>query len=482
MKTSKLLVLGLALLLWIFAPAAGADEALQDASPEASAAAEEIPAELAEEIPAELAGDVGEAAPMPLEDPIGQGDAAAEPMADELAAAPEDLKPMGGEAESFEVDPEAGLAAQGLDPENLSGLETVVPAPEPAPGPTPQLGMVGWDSQGREGRIHVVVSGDTLWDVSDAYLGTPWVWPSIWQDNQAIENPHLIFPGDHIWITPWEMRKLTPDEVADLLAGPPAAPEPEIDAEPIVVPTEPESEVVAPVAVVQEERPTVLVSNREKVGLVTSEEVEASASIVSSVVKRVMLSQNDDVWIGLGEDDVEVGDEFTIYRIQEKVYDPETNRMLGYHVHMLGWLEVTEVNAETALARIRESTLDIAVTDRIMPRQVEPAEVAVLPSPGDIRGQISFLAQQRTLMGTLEYVFLNRGTLDGLEVGSPLEVYRDGFMANETTRGERVEIPDRVVADLLVVKAEPEVSVALIRHTAEELALGDLFRGVNPIE
>ena len=475
MKTSKLLVLGCALLLLRVAPAAGQDEVLPvEDAPEAAAAWEEVPAE--------LAADAGET--MPPEQPLAPEEAAPlEPMAAEGEALPGEpmavegeLEPMGGEAESFE-DPEAGLAAESLDPEALTGLDAAVPAPTPAP----ELGMVGWDSEGRQGRIHVVVSGDTLWDVSDAYLGTPWVWPSIWQDNQAIENPHLIFPGDHIWITPWEMRKVTPEEVADLLAGPPAAPEPE-PVEPVFVPSEPEPEVVAPVAVVSEERPLVRVSNREKVGLVTSDVVEASASIVSSVVKRVMLSQGDDVWIGLGEDDVEVGDQFTIFRVQEKVYDPETSRMLGYHVHMLGWLEVVKVNAESAQAQIRESTLDIAVTDRLMPRQVEPEEIAVLPSPGDIRGQISFLAQQRTIMGTMEYVFLNRGTLDGLEVGSPLEVYRDGFMAKETTRGEKVEIPDRVVADLLVVKAEPEVSVALIRHTHEELAMGDLFRGINPAE
>jgi hypothetical protein len=40
-------------------------------------------------------------------------------------------------------------------------------------------------------------------------------------------------------------------------------------------------------------------------------------------------------------------------------------------------------------------------------------------------------------------------------------------------------VPDRVVADLLVVKAQPEASVALIRHTEEELALGDHFRGAQ---
>ena len=32
-------------------------------------------------------------------------------------------------------------------------------------------------------------------------------------------------------------------------------------------------------------------------------------------------------------------------------------------------------------------------------------------------------------MGMTDYVYLNRGELDGLEVGSPLEVYRTGWQA-----------------------------------------------------
>jgi hypothetical protein len=38
-------------------------------------------------------------------------------------------------------------------------------------------------------------------------------------------------------------------------------------------------------------------------------------------------------------------------------------------------------------------------------------------------------------------------------------------------------VSDRVVADLLVVRAEPRASVALVRRTDEELTLGDFFRG-----
>ncbi|MCP5066046.1 MAG: LysM peptidoglycan-binding domain-containing protein, partial [bacterium] len=78
---------------------------------------------------------------------------------------------------------------------------------------------MGEDQNGRTGRLHTVLKGDTLWDISDAYLGTPWVWPSIWKDNGEIKNPHRIHPGDRLWITPHETRPASDAEGAEVLAG-----------------------------------------------------------------------------------------------------------------------------------------------------------------------------------------------------------------------------------------------------------------------
>lgn len=365
--------------------------------------------------------------------------------------------------------------------------ETALPAADDADGlgfdSYPPLGAVGYDGEGRRGRIHIVVRGDTLWDISDTYLGTSWVWPSIWQDNGEIENPHLIYPGNRIWITPSEMRQITAEEAASMLSnlppeqGAPAATEELAFDEPdlALAPT-PE---FAPAISEPIELGMLRVSSRESVGLITPSQFEASASIVGRVPERVYVAQEDDVFIGLGESDVEVGDQFTAFQIREKVFDPDSGMLLGYHVEILGWLEVRETFPETSLANIRMSTGEMQEGVRVIPREPLPIEIPLRVSPEGVEGRISFFPQERVVIGSNDFVYLNRGTIDGLEVGSPLDVYRSGYSATESARRDRVLVPDFVIGTMVVVRAEAESSVALVTTAKTELALGDRFRGAD---
>jgi nucleoid-associated protein YgaU len=394
-------------------------------------------------------------------------------------AAPEGEAPMlaetveGADASASPEEAWSEPVPASMDPSAVEPMAAQGETGEMAAAP-PALGAIGYDSEGRRGRIHIVIARDTLWDISNAYLGTSWVWPSIWRDNADIENPHLIHPGDHIWITPNEMRRVTPEEAALLLAnqpdpGSPAAAE-DLGPEPVLA--EPTPELSEPI-----DRGSYRVSSRESAGLVTPDQLDASASIVDRLPERILMSQEDECFIGLGEGDVEVGDQLTIFRTNVKVFDPDTGRLLGYHVDLLGWLEVRETFPETSRASIRMSTGEIEVDDRVIPREPLPPEIAIQASPQEVEGKISFFPDKRVLMGFNDFVYLNRGTLDGLEVGSPLEVYRPGRMASESTRNERVQVPDVVVADMLVVRVEAESSVALVMRSNTELALGDRFRG-----
>ncbi len=468
MRFSMRLVGG-ALLAGLVAAAAPAEPAVD----ETAAPVQEAP-------DASAAADAAAPDAMPADEPLAVDES--EPAAEAAPAAPDETAE--GLAAEEEIPPAAPApAAESLEETASAPLaqdadgEVAADAVEPMAPETsaPALGAIGYDAQGRPGRIHVVVRGDTLWDISNAYLGTPWIWPSIWQDNREIENPHWIYPGDRIWITPSEMRVISAEEAERLLAGAPAAPEPEPAPEPMVEEVPPPSGGMG----APERLPTHMVSSAESAGLITAEALESSATVVDNLPDRTMVAQGDLVYLGLGEGQAAVGDQFTVFRENEKVYDPDTGRLLGYHVDFLGWAEVREVFAETCLAELRKTSSEVEVGDRVMPRETPLLEIPVQPSSPEVEGKIAYFPQSRVLLGTIDFVYLNRGSLDGLEVGTPLQVYRPGRMAYDAVRGERLQVPDHVVADMLVVRVRPESSVALVRHTETELEIGDHFRGAN---
>jgi len=401
--------------------------------------------------------------------------------ADEAAVTPAEGMVEAPAAPSGAAALEEPAAAEAAPSENDTESALAEPAPAPAAAAAPvehevELGPVGHDAQGRAGRIHVVNTGDTLWDISDAYLGTPWVWPSLWKDNGEIKNPHLIHPGDRIWISPFEMRKVSESEAAALLAAQGEtvvpAPAPAALAETDAMPT------------------TRSLGNYhypdiETSGFVTREQYDGAAAILESAQPRKMLTDNTEVVIGLGAGEVQVGDQFDIFRTEARVTDLDTGMHYGWATKQLGWLEVTRVDEESSRAMIRMSRYEIERGDHLLPRRVRSADIAIAASPGPLEGRIVHTPDRRLQMSQSEVVYLDRGTKDGLVVGSPVEIYRSlgdhGSAVDDAQKQER-RIPDHVVAKLLVVDVYDDTAVAVVTHTTEELNRGDHFRGSDSIQ
>jgi hypothetical protein len=303
------------------------------------------------------------------------------------------------------------------------------------------------------------VRGDTLWDISEAYLGTPWVWPSIWKENPRVANPNRIYPGNRIWIAPGEMRQLSDDETVSLTRGeqPPASTG-DASMQPMRI---------------QE------VPNIEQIGFVTAEQLETAGALLGSPEPEKMLTAGRRAYIGLGEGQVEVGDQFSIVRENESVRDPETNRVIGVHVDKLGWLEVTKVGPEASEAMIRVSYEDILRGDRLIPRVERSREVPVHASASAVDGQIAMNPRELFITAHFDVVYLNRGTDHGIEVGNPLEVYKPGAVAVDDETRVKHRLPDDVIANMLVISADPNASVALVTSANGELHRGNFFRSAE---
>jgi hypothetical protein len=406
-----------------------------------------------------------------LTEPAAASEAAQAPVPTEASQAAAPTEAAQAADPSDDAQPAVPSAAEAVPAADASpGGATAVAAPA---SPRMELGPIGHDAQGRPGRIHIVRAGDTLWDISDAYLGTPWVWPSLWQDNDAIRNPHLIHPADRIWISPYEMRKVSAAEAAAMLAAQDmAAAAPAALAETDAMPT-----------------PRSLGSYRyteiENAGFVTREQYEGAASILESAEPRKWLSDQTEVVIGLGTGEVQVGDQFDIFHTAARVTDLDTGMHYGWATTQLGWLEVTRVDEESSRAVIRVSRSEIQRGDHLLPRRVRSADISVAGSPGPVEGRIVHTPDRRLQMSQTDIVYLDRGTRDGISVGSPLEIYRplgDHGKSVDSAQNRERRVADHVVAKLLVVDVYDDTAVAVVTHTTEELNRGDSFRGSDSIE
>jgi hypothetical protein len=227
-------------------------------------------------------------------------------------------------------------------------------------------------------------------------------------------------------------------------------------------------------------RATYHYSGIETTGFVTLEELAGAASVLDGPEHRTFLTQPDVVEIGLGKGEVAVGDQFDIFRPGELVTDPSNRRTLGRVTMELGWLEVTAVHDQTATAIIRLSRSEIEKGDHVMPRRARNADVTI----GDrveVDGVVAFTPDKRMQMGSGDVVYLNRGSRDGLVVGSPIEVYAARGKVRDGVRKEDRKLADRSLAKGLVVDAYDHTAVAVMTHVTTEINRGMKFRGSDSL-
>src|SRR5712692_10393098 len=99
--------------------------------------------------------------------------------------------------------------------------------------------------------LHIIVPGDTLWDLADLAFGNPYLWPQIWNENRYILDSHWIYPGDPLLVParPTVVSEVVPQaQEGAPPAAAPAQPQEQPPQEPLTAEAPaPEAEAPAPV-------------------------------------------------------------------------------------------------------------------------------------------------------------------------------------------------------------------------------------------
>lgn len=347
--------------------------------------------------------------------------------------------------------------------------------------PAGEEGVVAAPSQEK----YIIQPGDTLWDISARLLNSPWYWPKLWSYNPYISNPHWIYPGNELRLTPGgeEMPALVetyepveekePKELSEVSMG-------TVEGVGIEVPEEMEGSVAMSGKIVSAASFAAFIRRDT---FVSKKELEYAGRIISSFEEKHMLSTYDSVYVkfaNIGE--IKPGDRFMIFDKPKEIRHPKNkDQIVGYAVEILGGLKIVKVDEDIATARIFTSYAEILRGMYVLPWQEDNLrKIKARPSQTDSRGYIVYTTvDDRLISGEHHLVVIDRGREDGIFEGNVFYVVRKGDqldtrMVEYNYRFEgNVRYPEEIVGAIMIIDARDRASTGLILSSLRELVVGD---------
>ncbi|MBL8922551.1 MAG: LysM peptidoglycan-binding domain-containing protein [Myxococcaceae bacterium] len=315
---------------------------------------------------------------------------------------------------------------------------------------------------------HTVERGDTLWDLSRKYLGSPWYWPKVWSYNPDIANPHWIYPGNNVRFYGAEEQPTQVEVGAEV---------PDVEEGALVE----EGEVSASGQIGYRPKNAVRVPIQ---AFVTTKELEQTARIVGSFSENEMLSYPYSVYVDISnKKSLKTGDSVVIYRDAGDVQHPRTREFVGYLTRIVAEGKVTAVDTKKNIA-----TVAIGLSNDEVHRgdSVSPAgesfvrTVAPRANDKEIKGATLINGARRYAVFQAEtfMVIVDRGADDGVKLGNTFTFFRSGDTSSIERHLNPAEsddaFPREVVGQCMVVDVKSKASSCVLLRTIRELVPGDV--------
>ncbi len=329
---------------------------------------------------------------------------------------------------------------------------------------------------------HVVVKGDTLWDISGKFFKDPWKWPHIWGLNkETIKDPHWIYPGDIIYldrvngmlrigqtetnipVEPGEVKAAIKEK--DDISEPRPAPDTngvtrlsprvrDLGDQHNAIPSIP-ANAIAPFL----SRPLVI----------EEEDLKDTPTLVGAREGRVILGNDDTAFAkGLPTDK---GNKWQIYRPGKTFVDPDTEDVLGIEAVYLGNAEVIRY-ADLSTLAITLSIQEIRAGDRLVAPSIDDVNTYLPRAPESIiSASVISIYGGVSQGGQNSVITLNKGKRDGLENGHVLALYHKGEVVK--FEGDNYTLPDERYGLVFVFRVFEKVSYALVMQTKLPVQLLD---------
>jgi hypothetical protein len=352
---------------------------------------------------------------------------------------------------------------------------------------------------------YVVKKGDTLWDISARFLQEPWYWPTIWQGNPQITDPHLIYPGDIVSLSIIDGKPLLTVNGSGMVTN-----GRNIKLSPAIRSDDRDDAIqTIPVDAIQQflSRPRI----------VTDQEMSHWPYVVSSYDQHLISGSGSKLYVrGLNDDVNET--RYSIYRKGSAYINTrkDPDRVLGYEAIYLGDV-VIQKRGDPASAIVTLSKQEILTGDRLVIESDEDANNTFVPSAPyrDIDANILSVFNGVAEIGQYQVVVVDVGDNDGVEVGNVLGIYQSGniirdevatqskgnyevdpedwvgdmmknfnnsdlvaYLGRPNARPEYVELPEEYAGVLMVFRTFENVSYGLVMSAVSSIHVLDSVRNL----
>ncbi len=327
---------------------------------------------------------------------------------------------------------------------------------------------------------HTVVKGDTLWGISGTFLERPWCWPQVWGMNkEEIKNPHWIYPGQVIYLDRANGRLSLNKPGAGDGSGNEAAGSASGD---VRIAPQLRTEGLGKDAV-QSISPTAIEPFLSQPLIVEADDMPGAPRVVATEEGHVYVGRDSKAYV-LG--DLRDSTSFQVYRPGTPLKDPVNGQLLGYEAFYLGTMKLVKASknggeAHTFLATTAKQ--EIGVGDLLMPSPPTGLRNYVPHPPASmvdgrvvsVYGSIGEAAQN-------DVISISRGALDGVDVGTVLELYHLGRTVTDPAaskgmfnlKNPTVKLPDERVGTVFIFRVFKHISYGLIMQVTDPIRVGDV--------
>ena len=326
-------------------------------------------------------------------------------------------------------------------------------------------------------QVYVVKKGDTLWDISKRFLKNPVRWPEIWASNKHVKNPHWIFPGDRLLMCTYNGKPIIGKDEGDgcegiirrYTGGTGTKLQPQVRVESLnnAIP-------VIPLEYIKHwlERSTI----------VAPESIQGTPYILGTADQRVLAAKGQTVYArGNG---LEIGQRYAVYREGEPYMFTDANGkkynagleliQVASGVAVRGENDITTLElTDTYNAEVRRGDRVLPEYDPMLPTLFYPTNAEEVVAGGQVvrvMGSIGTAAKHSV-------VTIDRGSLQGVQVGHVLTVNQKGEVVTDPKTKERVQLPGQRIGNIMVFKSFENLSYAYVLDSELPIKVG---AGIQP--